>query len=51
MKFLNTLTLLLVISVIGVGRVQAQNDVVNAVVESLTAGTGEAMANLDDVRW
>ncbi|MFK7920621.1 MAG: DUF4783 domain-containing protein [Bacteroidia bacterium] len=45
MKFLNTLTLLLVISVIGVGRVQAQNDVVNAVVESLTAGSGEAMAN------
>ena len=37
MKFLSTLTLLLVISVIGVGRVQAQNDVVNAVVPQLIA--------------
>ncbi|MEL6589387.1 MAG: DUF4783 domain-containing protein [Bacteroidota bacterium] len=45
MKFLSTLTLLLVISALGVGRVQAQNDVVNAVVTSLTAGSGEAMAN------
>ena len=45
MKFLYTLTLLLVISALGVGRVQAQSDVINAVVESLTTGNGENMAN------
>lgn len=45
MKFLYTLTLLLVISVMGVSRVQAQSSVVNNVVESLLAGSPDGIAN------
>lgn len=45
MKFLYALTLLLVISVIGVARVQAQNSAVNSVVESLLAGNPDGIAN------